>query len=267
MTLFTLLNFPHRLKPVLLRLAWFIMLTVRRERQDFYPTFLKNQIQLDPSYVTVISVVGQIGALTGGTILGYISTFSGRRLIMIVACVFGGAMVPAYTMPHNLSLIASGFFMQFFVGGAWGVIPIHLSELSPPALRTTAIGLTYQLGNLASSASATIQAVIGEKYPLPPHHGVSRFDYGKVIAIFMGAIWAGQALLLFIGPEMSEGERKEYAASANDLEASRKRGVNLADIGRQRALIDYEAGLELTEGKAEKITVAEHLEKVTSIEG
>ena len=72
-------------------------------------------------------------------------------------------------------------------------------ELAPPALRTVAVGLTYQLGNLASSASATIQAIIGERYPLPPRNGVKVFDYGKVIAIFMGAIWAGQILLLFIG--------------------------------------------------------------------
>ena len=194
--------------------------------QDFYPTFLKNQVELGPTPVTVISVVGQIGALIGGTTLGYVSSFAGRRLTMILGCIVGGALVPAYTLPRSMALVASSFFLQFFVGGVWGVIPIHLTELSPPALRTTAVGLTYQLGNLASSASATIQAVIGERYPLPPHNGVERFDYGKVIAIFMGAIWAGQILLLFIGPEMSEAERIEYAASADDLEALRKQGVS-----------------------------------------
>jgi SHS family lactate transporter-like MFS transporter len=135
--------------------------------------------------VTIISVVGQIGALIGGTTLGYISTFFGRRLTMLVACVCGGALVPAYILPRNMTLVASAFFLQFFVGGVWGSIPIHLMELAPEALRTTAVGLTYQLGNLASSASATIQAVIGEEYPLPPHNGVKRFDYGKVIGIFV----------------------------------------------------------------------------------
>lgn len=62
-------------------------------------------------------------------------------------------------------------------------------ELSPPALRSLLVGLTYQLGNLVSSASATIQATIGERYPLPPSATeASRFDYGKVIGIFMGAV-------------------------------------------------------------------------------
>jgi hypothetical protein len=33
---------------------------------------------MGPTDVTVISVVGQIGALIGGTTLGYISTFLGK---------------------------------------------------------------------------------------------------------------------------------------------------------------------------------------------
>jgi MFS transporter, SHS family, lactate transporter len=150
--------------------------------QDFYPTFLKNQVELGATDVTVITVVGQIGALIGSTTIGFISTFSGRRLAMITACIFGGAMIPAYILPRNMTLVAASFFQQFFVGGVWGPIPIHLIELSPPALRTLTVGVTYQLGNLASSASATIQGVIGERYPLPTApDGTKRFDYGKVI--------------------------------------------------------------------------------------
>lgn len=202
--------------------------------QDFYPTFLKNQVLLGPTDVTIISVVGQIGALIGGTTLGYTSTFFGRRLTMLVGCVVGGALVPAYVLPRDMSLVASAFALQFMVGGVWGAIPIHLMELAPEALRTTAVGLTYQLGNLASSASATIQAVIGERYPLPPHNGVERFDYGKVIAIFMGAVWAYQILFLFLGPEMSEVERAEYAEQADELERLRKAGRSLKEIGAQR---------------------------------
>jgi MFS transporter, SHS family, lactate transporter len=153
--------------------------------QDFYPTFLKNQVELGPSDVTAITVVGQIGALIGGTTVGYISSFTGRRLAMMTACVFGGAIVPAYILPRNMTLVASAFFQQFFVGGVWGPIPIHLMELSPPALRTLILGFTYQLGNLASSASATIQSIIGERYPLPAApDGTKRFDYGKVMSSF-----------------------------------------------------------------------------------
>jgi len=203
--------------------------------QDFYPTFLKNQVELGPSDVTIITVVGQIGAVIGGTTMGYTSAFTGRRLIMMISAVFGGAIVPAYILPRNMTLVASAFFQQFFVGGVWGPIPIHLMELSPPALRTLMLGFTYQLGNLAASASATIQGIIGERYPIPPApDGTKRFDYGKVIAIFMGTIWAYQLFFLFFGPEMSQEERLEHDESASFLETSRKEGMSLAEIGAMR---------------------------------
>ena len=245
------------------------------QSQDLFPTFLKNQVGEDATNTTVISVVGQIGALIGGTTLGYISTFTGRRLIMLCACVIGGAILPAYIVPRSMALVASAFFMQFFVGGVWGPIPIHLSELAPPALRTTVVGLTYQLGNLASSASATIQGVIGERFPIPPRcvGGVctERFDYGRVIGIFMGAVYAWMIVFLFIGPEMTEHERKEYAATADDLEGLRKQGTSLIEIGKQRARRAYEAENDLTEerkgssGSEDGKPPAEHIEATAGL--
>ncbi|KAJ5573026.1 hypothetical protein N7450_010010 [Penicillium hetheringtonii] len=200
--------------------------------QDFYPTFLKDQVGMDATQTTVITVVGQIGALIGGCTIGYISTFFGRRLTMILSCLLGGAIIPAYILPRNMSLVASAFFEQVFVGGVWGPMPIHLLELSPVALRSLMVGLTYQLGNLGSSASATIQSIIGERYPLPAGPGgKKRFNYGKVIAIFMGAVWAFILFFLFWGPEMSEEERQEEAEAALRLEELRASGVSLAEIG------------------------------------
>ncbi|KAI8630971.1 carboxylic acid transporter [Xylariaceae sp. FL1651] len=229
--------------------------------QDLYPTFLKNQVELGPTEVTVISVVGQIGALIGGTTIGYVSTFFGRRLSMIVCCIIGGAVLPAYIFPRSLGLIASAFFLQFFVGGVWGPIPIHLSELSPPSLRTTAVGFTYQLGNLASSASATIQATIGERFPLSPKNGVERYDYGKVIAIFMGAVWAYMLFFLFFGPEMSQEERAEYGAAADQIESLRKEGASLAEIGAQRAKSAALGDDSRHDEISEKPTGIEHIER------
>lgn len=139
-------------------------------------------------------------------------------------------------------------------------------EVSPEALRTTAVGLTYQLGNLASSASATIQSVIGERYPLPPHNGVERFDYGKVIAIFMGAVWAYQIVFLLLGPEMSEEERAAYAKEAHELERLRKDGMSLNDIAlervKSRQMASQQAeGREIVErNPTEKTEPGEHLE-------
>ncbi|KAI1175128.1 carboxylic acid transporter [Nemania sp. FL0916] len=230
--------------------------------QDLYPTFLKNQVELGATETTVISVVGQLGALTGGTVIGYTSTFFGRRLSMIMCCIFGGAVLPAYILPRSLSLIATAFVLQFFVGGAWGPIPIHLTELSPPSLRTTAVGLTYQLGNLASSAASTIQATIGERFPLPPKDGVDRFDYGKVIAIFMAAVWVYMLIFLFLGPEMSQEERAEYAAEANRIEKMRKEGVSLTEIGVEKAKLAVLSDEPPRPVHSDKPTDIEHVEKV-----
>lgn len=218
--------------------------------QDFYPTFLLDQVGLGPTGTTIVTVVGQVGALLGGMSIGYISTFFGRRLTMMCICVAGGALIPAYTLPRNMSLVASAFFEQFCVGGVWGPMPIHLLELSPIALRTLMMGLTYQLGNLASSASATIQSTIGQRYPLPPAHGMKRFDYGKVMAIFMGAVWAFQLFFLFWGPEMSQEERDEEAEAALYLERLRAEGASLAEIGHQKFLKENEAANGGTEEKA-----------------
>ena len=165
---------------------------------------------------------------------------------MIVGCIIGGALIPAYILPRGMSLVACAFFMQFFVMGVWGPMPIHLTELAPPALRSTAVGLTYQLGNLASSASSTIQSVIGERYPLPPKctaagECTERFDYGRVIAIFMGAVWAWMILFTFLGPEMSEEERREHAEHARNLDNLRRQGLSPLEIGEHVARVTYEA--------------------------
>ena len=85
------------------------------------------------------------------------------------------------------------------------MIPIHLMELSPGSFRTFVVGTSYQLGNLVSSASSTIEARIGERFPLPPVEKdgkmIKRYEYGTVIAIFMGCTFAYVILLTFLGPE------------------------------------------------------------------
>ena len=203
--------------------------------QDFYPTFLKDQVGFGPTDVTVITVVGQIGTLIGAVVFGFLSTFTGRRPIMMLACILGGAMIPAYILPRNMSLVASSFFQQFFVGAVWGPIPIYLIELSPPVMRSLAVGFTYQLGNLASSASATIQGKIGEKHPLPPSiTGEKRYNYGIVIAEFMGGVFAYQFFFLFLGPEMSEDEKEQMALESKEFERLRADGRSLAEIGASR---------------------------------
>lgn len=169
--------------------------------QDLYPTMLTNQYNFSADAVTVTQVVANLGAMTGGTLVGYSSSIFGRRFSIIFISVVGGVLLYPYTFTGSKSVIAAAFFEQFCVQGAWGVIPIHLMELSPGSFRTFVVGTSYQLGNLVSSASSTIESTIGERFPLPPKGSVKRYEYGKVICIFMGCVYAYVILLTLIGPE------------------------------------------------------------------
>jgi SHS family lactate transporter-like MFS transporter len=135
--------------------------------QDLYPTMLTNQYNFSPNAVTVTQVVANLGAMTGGTLVGYSSQIFGRRFSIIFISIIGGALLYPYCFTPNKKIMAAAFFEQFCVQGAWGVIPIHLMELSPGSFRTFVVGTSYQLGNLVSSASSTIESTIGERFPLP----------------------------------------------------------------------------------------------------
>lgn len=176
--------------------------------QDLYPTMLSNQYKFSANAVTVTQVVANLGAMTGGTVVGYCSGIFGRRFSIVFICIIGGALLYPYTYTSSKAVIAAAFFEQFCVQGAWGVIPIHLMELSPGALRTFVVGTSYQLGNLASSASSTIEAQIGERFPLSPlvnpktHKVTKRYQYGKVICIFLGCVYVYVIVMTILGPEM-----------------------------------------------------------------
>jgi len=169
--------------------------------QDLYPTMLKNQYNFSANAVTVTQVVANLGAMTGGTVIGYCSQIFGRRFSIIFISVIGGALLYPYTFTSSKAIMAAAFFEQFCVQGAWGVIPIHLMELSPGSFRTFVVGTSYQLGNLASSASSTIESTIGARFPLPPLGKTARYNYGKVMCIFMGCVYVYVIVLTFVGPE------------------------------------------------------------------
>lgn len=191
--------------------------------QDLYPTMLTNQFKFSPNAVTVTQVVANLGAITGGTMVGYCSQIFGRRFSIIFICVIGGALLYPYTFVSTESVIAAAFFEQFCVQGAWGVIPIHLMELAPGSLRTFVVGTSYQLGNLASSAASTIVAKIGERYPLAPLEVkgklINRYEYGKVVCIFLGAVYACVILLTLVGPE-KRGRNLSVEADADMAEVT-----------------------------------------------
>jgi len=132
--------------------------------QDLYPTFLEKNHHFSPAQVRTISVIASLGALLGGILFGTLSERMGRRRAIVMAALLAIPMIPLWAYSHSLPMLAlGGFLMQFMVQGAWGVIPAHLNELSPPAVRGTFPGLAYQLGNLLASWNAVIQARLVER--------------------------------------------------------------------------------------------------------
>jgi len=133
--------------------------------QDIYPTFLQKNRGFSPKTVGLVAIVYSVGALLGGIVFGSWSERVGRRKAIVIAAVLSIPMIPLWAYSHSAPMIALGsFLMQFMVQGAWGVIPAHLNELSPPAVRGTFPGLAYQLGNLLASRNSVMQAKIAEHY-------------------------------------------------------------------------------------------------------
>jgi SHS family lactate transporter-like MFS transporter len=132
--------------------------------QDLYPTFLTKDHRFTPQIVGFIAIVANVGALLGGILFGTWSEKIGRRKAIIIAALLSIPVIPLWAYSHTVPMLAlGGFLMQFMIQGAWGVIPAHLNELSPPAVRGTFPGFAYQLGNFLSSRNAVVQAKLAEQ--------------------------------------------------------------------------------------------------------
>jgi len=187
--------------------------------QDSYTTFMLTQKGLDNAGASRASILMKTGACVGGTIvsdnndynaiftdmnfqIGYLSQFVGRRRTIICAALMSAFLIPAWILPKGEGpLSASGFMMQFFVQGAWGVIPIHLNELSPPMFRSSFPGITYQLGNMISSPSAQIVNALSESNFVMGPKGKLVDAYGPVMGIATAIIAIGIICTTAVGPE------------------------------------------------------------------
>jgi SHS family lactate transporter-like MFS transporter len=132
--------------------------------QDLYPTFLQKDHGFSPHTVGLIAIIANIGALLGGVVFGTWSEKVGRRKAIVIAALLSIPPIPLWAYSRTVPMLAlGGFLMQFMVQGAWGVIPAHLNELSPPAVRGMFPGFAYQLGNFLSSWNGVKQARFAER--------------------------------------------------------------------------------------------------------
>ncbi|MDR5834163.1 MFS transporter [Caballeronia sp. LZ034LL] len=174
--------------------------------QDLYPTFLREQHHFDPHTVSVITIVLNIGAIVGGLFFGSLSEKIGRRLTIFIAALIALPVLYLWAFSTTPVMLAIGaFLMQISVQGAWGVIPVHLNEISPDEIRATFPGLVYQLGNLLAAVNATMQAEIATS------HGN---NYGMAMAIVAGVVAVVIAGLIFFSRERRGIDMTRSAESA-----------------------------------------------------
>ncbi|KAI0074125.1 MFS general substrate transporter [Panus rudis PR-1116 ss-1] len=192
--------------------------------QDLYPTYLQQSKGFSDHNATVATIIGNCvsSSHSGGAIAGWLSQYIGRRLTIIIFVLAIGAFIPLWILPSSFGALAAGAFcIQFGVQGAWGVIPIQLAEMSPPAFRATFPGVAYQVGNMVSSASAQIEATGGDnlKTTIPGKPGLVP-DYATVQGILIGVVAAFVIIVTIIGPE-NHGSHFEKAKTAFEEGAGR----------------------------------------------
>lgn len=166
--------------------------------QDLYATYLQKQRGFNPDQTSQIAIIYAIGMICGGTVLGHLSQRWGRRRIIILAALCGTFLIPLWIFaPSTVLLILGGFSIQFMVQGAWGVVPVHLNELSPPEFRGTFPGLAYQMGNFAAAYAAQQQAWLAENFRL--RNGEP--NYAFTMALVEAIVFIGIICLAAIGRE------------------------------------------------------------------
>jgi SHS family lactate transporter-like MFS transporter len=118
----------------------------------------------------------------------------------MLAAALAIPMIYLWAFSTTAVMFAIGaFLMQFMVQGAWGVVPAHLNELSPPAVRAILPGLAYQLGNLAVSKLSVVQSSFAAS-----HDG----NYGLALAITVAIVAIVLVVCTAFGPEARSADLK-----------------------------------------------------------
>jgi SHS family lactate transporter-like MFS transporter len=161
---------------------------------------------LSPTTATWIAVIYNVGAIIGGLVFGTLSERYGRRYTIAFCAVLGLPIVPLFAYSHTAAMLCLGsFLMQVAVQGAWGVIPAHLTEMSPDAIRGFYPGVTYQLGNCLAAFNLPIQQ------SLAASHG-----YPFALMITIVPVLAAVALLTLFG---KEAKGVQFGATPTTVEA------------------------------------------------
>jgi SHS family lactate transporter-like MFS transporter len=167
------------------------MMFLSHGTQDLYPDFLQEVHRVSVAARANMAIVYNIGAVLGAILFGHISQSAGRRKGMMLALGLSLVVIPIWAFGASLPILLIGaFLMQAGVQGAWGVIPVHLNELSADATRGLMPGLAYQLGILLASPTNSVQYALRDT--IGYRWAIAAFE---IITIFT------LSLLLFFGRE------------------------------------------------------------------
>ena len=171
-------------------LMW-MMNMVSHGTQDMYPTFLQRHWGFTAQQRGDVTIVSMFGALVGGVLFGLFSDRLGRRRAIGLALVAAVAAIPLWAFAGSVPLLVVGaFVMQFFVQGAWGVIPAHITELSPDSVRGFLPGFAYQCGVALAGAIGWLEARFAE-----------HLDYAWAMGLTAATVFILGAVVAQLGPE------------------------------------------------------------------
>ncbi|HEY7232977.1 MAG TPA: MFS transporter [Gemmatimonadaceae bacterium] len=194
--------------------------------QDMYPTFLQRDWGFTPERRSALTAFSMVGAIVGGVIFGHISDRIGRRRAIVTALLLAVLVIPIWAHAPSIGvLVAGAFVMQFMVQGAWGVIPAHITELSPDSVRGFLPGFAYQCGVMLAASVTYLEAVFAE-----------RTSYANSMALTAATVFIGGAIAAWFGRERHGTEFGVVAPAAGTDQGELVQGSLLArrEVVRRR---------------------------------
>ena len=172
-----------------------VLIFLSHGSQDLYPDFLSSlpavtsQSILGMTANYGIPVLYNLGAIFGALVFGALSQRIGRRKAVMLALTLALLSIPPWAFGTSVVMLSAGsFLMQTGVQGAFGVVPAHLNELSPHAVRSLFAGCAYQFGVLLASPATTLEFMLRRLLGYP--RALTFFEAGLII-LMMIIIWLG----------------------------------------------------------------------------